>query len=154
MPGGPGVRIDGLDEFRKELRKLDDAKTWTKELSKVHQTIGREVRGWSRGIASGMGGTHAHFAGAISGGGGVTGAKVGVGRAEANAAFWGAKQRTGWNAGNTAANQPSWVGANWEVGAPGQGPYAMNQAIHSHLDDIIDDVGRGVDHVSRRAFND
>ena len=154
MPSGPGVQVRGLAEFRRELKKLDNSRTWTKELSKVHQAIGREVRGWSRGIASGMGGTHAHFAGAITGGGGVTGAKVGVGRPAANAAFWGAKQRTGWNALNKSQNQPSWVGSNWEVGAPGQGPYAINQAIHSHMERIIDTYGDGVDTIAGRAFND
>jgi hypothetical protein len=80
-----------------------------------------------------------------------TGARVGVSNRMANAAFWGAKQRTGWNAGNATPNLPDWIGNSWKVGGPG-GPYGINPAIRTHMDDIIKAYREGIDALMDEAF--
>lgn len=85
-----------------------------------------------------MGGVQRHFASAIRGYGGAAGARVGVGRPEANAAFWGAKQSSGWNAGNPTPNLPAWVGNTWDVASPVGGPYAINPVIYRRQNDIAE----------------
>lgn len=98
-----------------------------------------------------------HFAGSIYGTGSARQAAVGV-RREANAAFWGAKKRTGWYAAQKYAGgptqHPEWVGNNWDVGVLGQGPYAINPAIFHELDNIERAYGEAVEDIARRAFPD
>lgn len=147
------VEVVGLKELRRELRRLDDPRGWTKQLTAVNRGLGRQGAQWAQGAAGGMGGVQAHFAGSIRGYGNASGARIGV-AGKANAAFWGAKQRTGWNARNQTANQPEWVGAGWEVAVAGQGPYAINSALAAHVDDIVDLYAEGIDDLTRRAFPD
>lgn len=144
------VQVQGLAELRKELKLLNAGKKWTQELSKLSRKVSRSVVMWSRGEATGM---QAHFARNIRGTGGPAGARIGIDRV-ANAAFWGAHKRTGWNDGNGPANQPAWVGASWQVGVAGQGPYAINPAIADHMDEIIEMYGDGIDDITSRAFPD
>lgn len=156
MPGA-GVEVVGLAEFRRELGQLDNPKGWTRELAKVHRRIGNETGRAASGLASGLGGPFSHFAGAIKGGGGVTGAKVGI-SPQANATFWGAKKHTGWYGaekyrGSAGRQHPTWVGAGWEVGGPG-GPYAINQTIAARMETILGDFVDGIDDIARRAFPD
>lgn len=148
------AQVVGLDELRRELRKLEEPRAWSKELGAVHRVIGRKAAGWAQAEAGRMGGVQKHFATAIRGYGTVQAARIAVARPEANAAFWGAKQRTGWNAGNQTPNQPAWVGNSWQAGVRGQGPYAMNDALADHIDDVIDEYGDGIDRLTRRAFPD
>lgn len=155
MPAAPAVRVEGLDDFRRDLKQLEGASRWNKELGKAQRTIGTKVAGWSASTASGMGGPFAHFAGAIKGAGGATGAKVSV-AAQANATFWGAKKNTGWNVNarpGSRPQHPAWVGASWEAGVAGQGPYAINNTIAAHTDDILRMYGEAVDQVAADAFN-
>ena len=98
-----------------------------------------------------MGGPQRHFAKAIRARGGVAGARLTIGDTNAYAAFWGAKQRTGWNAGNSTPNLPEWVGNSWKVGGPG-GPYAINPAIRNHMDDILKAYREGIDALMDEAF--
>lgn len=148
------IEVEGLKEFRKELRQLADGKTWAKELGTVQRTLAKKVAGWAKSDASGMGGPAGHFASSIKGAGGAAGAKITV-APKANAAFWGAKRRTGWNAGNNGRPQhPRWVGAGWDVGVAGQGPYAINSAIAAHMDEIEREYWSGVDDLTSRAFPD
>ena len=152
---GP-VQVVGLDDFRKELRQLEDPKPWLRELSAAHRVIGREAAAKAQGAARQMGGPQAHFAGSIRGYGSAAGARVGVADRKANAAFWGAKQdRTGWNAGNGGRpNQPKWIGNTWPVGDPNRGPYAINPAIHDYLPQAEETYGDALDDLMRRAFPD
>lgn len=153
MPAA-GVEIVGLAEFRRELKQLEDSKGWNRELAKVHRKIGTDTGRAASGIAGGMGGPYSHFAGAIRGGGGVTGAKVAISSA-ANATFWGAKKRTGWYAAQRyqggPAQHPRWVGTGWEVGGPG-GPYAINQTIAARMNETLRDFEEGIVDIARRAF--
>ena len=92
-----------------------------------------------------MGGVQAKFAGAITGRGAASGARIGLSGNKANAAFWGAKQRSGWNVRNDTPNLPEWVGNSWDVGGAGQGPYAINDTIAKRTDEILEMYGDAID---------
>jgi hypothetical protein len=139
------VEVVGLPAFRKQLRQLENPRRWTTELGRVHRDLAKDVASAARGAASGMGGPQRKFAGAIVGRGGASGARIGLRGNDANAAFWGAKQRTGWNAGTETPNLPKWVGNSWEVGAAGQGPYAINATIAARMDEILEQYGDAID---------
>lgn len=154
-----GVQIVGLPELRRELRKLDDPKGWTKELSLANRTIAKKAAAWAQSEASGMGGPQAHFARAIRGYGTVTGARIGINNGNANAAFWGAKKRTGWYArgrysGSSGQQHERWIGNGWDVARRGQGPYAINASLADNLNRIVDLYGDAIDDITRRAFPD
>lgn len=96
-----------------------------------------------------------HFSGSIYGTGSASKASIAV-RQEANAAFWGARKRTGWYAAPKYAGgppqHPEWVGNSWDVGQLGQGPYAINPAIYHELDNIDRAYLQSIDDLARRAF--
>lgn len=167
MPGATGstsgAAIDaiGLKEFRRQLREID--RELTKELRVINKKVADEAAAKAKDIASGMGGVQARAASAIRGKANQRDARIGVlatGRnAMANVAFWGAKRRTGWySAGRYASSStpqhPEWVGNSWDVGAAGQGPYAINEAINRNLDALLDIFRDGIEDLARRAFND
>lgn len=149
-----GVEITGLRAFRKELKTLENPRQWTTELGRLNRTIAKEAAAESRSAAQAMGGPQRHFAAAIKGYGSAAAARVRIADENAYAAFWGAKQRTGWNAGNQTPNQPEWVGASWDVAVRGQGPYAINDTIAENADRYADMYGDGLMDIARRAFPD
>lgn len=148
------VRVEGLKELRKVLKQAEDPKAWGKELGRANRDGARQVASWAQGEARAMGGPFAHFAGEISGRATQTAARVQI-DSTANATFWGAKGRSGWNYGNAGAPQhPAWVGASWEVGVVGQGPYAINETIARRSVEI-DAIYRSViDRILSEAFSD
>jgi hypothetical protein len=158
--------VVGLKELRRELKKLENPREWSKELAKVQRTVAQDVAAKAQIKASGMGGVQKHFAKAIRGRGTVLGARIAVGGrksrnggAEANAAFWGAKKRTGFYAryrfkDSTAQQHPTWIGNSWDVAVKGQGPYAINDAIAEELPETIDKYADAVLALTRRAFPD
>lgn len=151
---GQALEVRGLKEFRKELRQLADGKTWTKMLGQEQRDLAKVAAGWAKSDAAGLGGPFRRFAGAIAGRGGATGARISI-KPEANATFWGAKKRTGARnivRGDGRPQHPEWVGASWDVAVAGQGPYAINSALASHLDDIERMYGDGIDRVVKAAF--
>ena len=149
-----GVEVLGLSAFRKELRQLEDPKPWTRELGKVNREVAKQGAEWARAAATAMGGPQKHFAGAIRGYGSAASARIAVKDQDAYAAFWGAKQRTGWNAGNKTPNQPEWVGNSWDAAVHGQGPYAINDALATRLRQLEALYINGIDDITRRAFPD
>lgn len=151
-----GVQIVGLDELRRELRRLENPREWAKALGRIHRSVALEVAKTARSYAQSNGGSQKHFAAAIRGYGSVQAARVGIARPEAFAAFWGAKQsHTGWNTGNEGRpNQPEWVGNAWDVGVKGQGPYALNDAVADRIDWAVDTIWAEVDSLTRAAFPD
>ncbi len=152
MAGRPPVQIEGLNEFRRELRDLTGDSTWTRVLGQANRAVAGDTAGWARLEALGMGGVWAHFARSISGAATPTSARIQITGAS-NAAFWGAKRSTGWNAGNDGRPQhPDWVGASWDVGMAGQGPYAINQSIADHVDEIVELFADALDDLVRQAF--
>jgi hypothetical protein len=147
------IQVKGLNNFRLELARID--KKWPKELLKVHKTISREVSVQARLFATGTGPMQHHFAKAITGDATQRVAAVRV-APKANAAFWGAKKRTGWYGrrryGKSPGRQfPPWVGNSWEPGGAG-GPLAINPAIRHDLPKIEKRFNEMVEEVSRRAF--
>ena len=84
-----------------------------------------------------MGGQQAHFAGALFGRATATQARIEVagdrsprGKVRANPAFWGRRA-------HQDKGKP-WIETSWDVGVPGEGPYAINSAIGRHRDDRDD----------------
>lgn len=147
------VEVEGLKEFRRELRALSGDSTWTRALGQVNRALAGEAATWAQIEASGLGGPFAHFADTITGAATATAARIQVPKV-ANATFWGAKERTGWNAGHDGRPQhPEWVGSSWDVAGPG-GPYALNAALADHLDEIVDGYGDALDELARKAFPD
>ena len=149
---GPAVEVEGLAEFRRQLKAVD--KAWTKELTKAHRALGVQVRDWSRAEARSMGGPFAKFAGKINAGGRATGAWAGI-QPVANAVFWGAKKHTGWYSRprffDSSAQHPPWVGNSWDVGGT-DGPYAINRTIRNRSDEIVERFGVLIDQICRDAF--
>jgi len=153
------INVVGLDEFRKELKKLEEPKAWTRELTATHKLIARDVTAKARTKAEGMGGPYRHFARAIRGYGTQTSARVGIGSAGrgqrnwgANATFWGVKDPvSGWNRSRTPNLVTEWVGAQWDI-APGQGPVAIVDTIVAETPHIIERYGDALEDITRRAF--
>lgn len=152
----PAIYVRGLREFRSELRRIDRSggTAWARELGAAHRDVGKLVAGKAQGKARAMGGPQAHFADRVRGRGTQANARVSV-ASVANASFWGAKKRTGWNARNpdSRPQHPHWIGTSWQPGGPG-GPYAINPAIKENLPMILTAYRGAVDRVARRAFPD
>ncbi len=154
------VRVVGLDEFRRELRGLGPE--WPKALRAAHKEIADRGAGYSRGVATSMGGVQARAAGAIKGYATDKAAKIGI-RAGARTkmafvAFWGADQHTGWYANRryagSARQHPAWVGNSWDAAVAGQGPYAINEALARHLSSLLDEYFEAITKLARQAFPD
>jgi len=143
------VKIDGLKELRKELKKLEDAKPWLKHLTATNRDIANDVAGWSRAAAVAMGGQQRHFADALFGRATQTQARVEIagarspkGKVRANPAFWGRN------------SQGNWIGASWDVGVTGEGPYAINETVARRSVEIEARFRRLIDEVTGDAFPD
>jgi hypothetical protein len=155
------IRVVGMDELRKELRQLEQPKTWMRELTATHKIIARDVAGKARSAADGMGGPYRHFSRAIRGYGSQTSARIGIGSAGrgqrnwgANAAFWGVKDPiTGWNKSRVPNQVTEWVGNTWDI-ATGQGPVAIVDTIVQETPYIINRYGDMIEEITRRAFPD
>ena len=83
------VEVEGLKEFRRELRALSGDSTWTRALGQVNRSLAGEAATWAQIEATGLGGPFAHFADTITGAATATAARVQVAKV-ANATFWGA----------------------------------------------------------------
>lgn len=148
---GAAVEVEGLKEFRKALKAVDPA--LAKEITKVHRDIAQMVGARAVGMASGMGGSTAHFATSIRPRGSAAGARLDV-QPKANAAIFGAKKRTGWPNvvhGQGRPQHPAWVGSGWEPGGAG-GPRGINPAIRASLTQIDDMFLDGIEEAARKAF--
>lgn len=155
-PQNEALRIEGLDEFRRDLRHAADPKAARREFKKADVMIAKEVAPIAAGFARGYGGETAHFAARIRGGATAKGAYLAV-NPKGNAAVWGAKKRTGWNARpvkpGAKAQHPPWVGNTWQVGGPG-GPRGLNDAIRERSERIVAHYGEAIGHVAAQAFPD
>jgi len=146
------AEIRGLKEFRRQLKDVDAY--WVKELRKASKDVADEGASHARREAASLGGVQAHAAKAIKGYATATEARVGIlagkRHPEANAAFWGAKRRTGWYGFNRyrvsrAIQHPVWVGNAWEPAVRGQGPYAINDALATHLESLLNRYRKSID---------
>lgn len=155
---GGGVQVLGLREFRAALRELDQR--WDSAFSLAHQRIATQGANYARARARSMGGVQAKAASAIGGKHTTAQARVAVLPSAidrmANVAFWGAKRHTGWYAKgryrNSPDQHPPWVGNSWEPMVAGQGPYAINEALAQHRDELLDEYLEAVTGIAQRAF--
>jgi hypothetical protein len=157
MAGPAAVEIEGLKDFRKELKALGPE--WPKALRKQYKTISDHVAQRAAAKASSLGGVHAKAAPKIKGHATASEASVGVpSGGAASVGVWGAKRHTGWYAkpqyADSPPQHPKWVGNSWEPGVAGQGPYAINSAIAAELPFIEQAFGAAIDDVTARAFPD
>ena len=156
----PAVQVVGLTELRRELRKLEEPRGWTRELSSVHRTLALDLEPKAQAAAASLGGQQRHFARSIKGYGSATGARLGIASAGkgqknwgANAATWGVVDNiTGWNRSSTPNLKVRWVGNTWDV-AQGQGPEPIVDTIVRETPHIVNSYGGMVDDLTRRAFN-
>jgi hypothetical protein len=142
------VHVEGLKEFRAGLKEAGVG--WPRQLTKTNQELARWLAPMATSAAQSVGGATKHFASSIRGMGTQASARLEV-EQRANAAFWGAKKRTGWNRGNATPNQPAWVGNSWDPGGSG-GPYAINATIAANLDAIEERYGVAIEELTHLAF--
>lgn len=154
----PVIVVRGLNEFRKELRDLEDGKELGKALARAQRDIAKDAAKWAQVEARRMGGAQRHFAARVAGRATQSGARIEISKKEANAAFWGARKRTGWFGSHRYRGYPSqhlpWVEASWEVAVEGEGPYAINRALARHLPEILAMYEKAMDDVFAQAFPD
>ena len=143
------VKIEGLAGFRQELRKPESDTNWNLELTRGMRSIAQKAAAWSQDEATAMGGQQAHFAGALFGRATASQARIEVagprspkGKVRANPAFWGRN------------SQGNWIGASWQVGVSGEGPYAINETIARRYVEIEARMRRLIDDLAGRAFPD
>lgn len=132
MAGKAVVEIKGLKEFRRDLKAVDPE--LPKQMRKLQKELADDARDMAQGIASGMGGEAAGATGTIRSYATQLSASVGVASGtRGSSAYWGTKKHTGWYAAgryrHSVRQHPVWVGAGWEPGVAGQGPYAINDAL-------------------------
>lgn len=158
---GPAVQVEGLSGWLREVRRLEEPKTWTRELVGTHKAIAKHIEPLAQAEARSLGSQQRHFAGAIKGYGTTTAARLAIqgGRKGqrnwgANASTWGVVDNvTGWNRSSTPNLKVSWVGNSWDI-AQGQGPTALVNPIVRETPWVINTYGRAFDSLSRRAFPD
>lgn len=160
MPAA-AVRVEGLNAWRRELRKLEEPKVWTKELAAGNRGLAKSLAPLAQHRARSLGGQQRHFAEAIRGYGSASSARLGIssgGKGQrnygANASTWGVKDNvSGWNKSKTPNLKVPWVGNTWDIAA-GQGPTAIVETIVAETPYIIRTYGGVIDSVTRRAFPD
>ena len=155
-----GAYVAGIDALVAALR--DMGPEWAKELKTAHKDVADRAAQWAQWEAASSGTRQQQAAmGAIRGQGRDTEARIFISRSKstpfAGAAFWGAKRRTGWYGaakfkGSTGRQFLPWVGNSWDVAVAGEGPYAINDALAEHLDDILEFFNLAIDRVTAKAF--
>jgi len=150
--------ISGLREFRAALRaSMAQA---PELLEDAHKKLADKAADLARARARGMGGVQARAASAIGGRGDEQAARISVlpSRVDkfGNVAFWGAIRHSGWYANprydGSTAQHPPWVGNDWDVAVAGQGPYAINDALAEHLDELLEFYEQMLDELSDGPF--
>lgn len=144
--GRTGGQIRGLAEFQRELRTLD--RKLGSELRKGLKRAAEVAASGARSRASSGNRMQASAAATIKAQAEQRAAKISFGSARVPygvGAFMGAKA---W------PQFLPWVGATWRVGERGEGPYLINQGIADRMDAMLDEVGREIETLSRKAFPD
>jgi hypothetical protein len=141
------IEAKGMREFRRALK--DAGKEWPKELRAAQRDLVKPIETAARARADAYGGVRRKAKNAIRASAGArqtaVGITIGTNRYPfSSGAFFGAKRYPQFS---------GWVGNDWEAGAHGEGPYAINDAVADHTDRIIETYGEMVDRVARRAFD-
>lgn len=144
-------------ELNRDLRKLSDPDLLG-ELKRANERAAEVFADKAYSLAFRLGGIHRKERGAIKARKQANKVAVGVSATKTHpaalVAFWGAKKRTGWNAGHGGKPQhPKWVGNTWGVGVKGQGPYALNDAIadEATFREARREYEQGIDDLAKRA---
>ena len=147
------------------LRRLSRDPEWKKELRKTNAPVSKLGADLSRKEMRGSGDRQlARAAAGVRAAPTSTAAKVRVsGRVatsttpmSALAPVFGTRGRTGWFAApryRTGANNPPWIGNNWEIGGPG-GPRGINPALTNGTEQILDEFEKAAWATLARAFPD
>lgn len=156
------------------LRRLEDARAWTRELRRGYRKVGTKAAGWARAEMRGHELAQVRRAArAVRGSSTSTSARISVGGRSvpgALAAVWGTKGPTGWYAGwrngqmderrrfgyrgaaRARPNQPAWVGNSWQMATRGQGPRGLNDALADNQGELLDMFAAEAESVMGRAF--
>jgi len=144
------VRVEGLDEFRRELKKID--KALGKELRLVHLKVADLVSGRAQGAAPGG------VRGAVRPRATQKSAFVSIypNPPYALGMFMGMKRRSGWYAkgryrSSSGRQFEPWIGNSWDPG-DGGGPYYIGPVISASVDDVIDLYGDEIELLAAKAF--
>lgn len=134
----PPVKVEGLAEFRRDLKQMGTA--LPKELRLGFKKIADHVADDTRSSFSGRGGVAPKVAASVKSSAQQTGAAVQFGGDQypwAMGAEFGSSQFTQF---------PSWRGSGQDAG------YSFYPSIRKAREHIVDDVAQMLDHVARLAF--
>jgi hypothetical protein len=155
------IEVQGGKKFRRDLRAVDEKAN--RKMTDIHKGIATHTQTAAKANAAAGGGAYAKAKSAITRLANSSSASIGVHDTNrvpfAEATFWGAKRRSGWYAqqkyAESAGRQfPEWVGNNWTVGAPNEGPYVLNYTVAEEIPKVMDLYSRGVDDMFSEAFPD
>jgi hypothetical protein len=137
------VRIEGLADFRRELKALSEALPG--ELRDLNKEIADKVAGTARSSFQGRSGSAPKVAGTVKSYGQATGAAVAIG----GGSTIGGQVAMGNEFGSVAHKQfPAWRGNDAGAG------YSLYPAIRRGTSDIEDTYGDRLERLARRAFPD
>jgi hypothetical protein len=152
--GSGGAKVVGLDELRRELKRLDDAGL-IGELKDVNYEVASSVIGPMKSKAAGIGAMEARAAATLSASKAAARAQVNFGGAKAPFAG-GAEFGAGRDSIRSRASG-SYVGYRqfnpWR-GNGGDAGYFMYPTIRDRMDDIVERYGDGIEKITRKAFPD
>lgn len=151
------VRIRGLQEFRRELRKANGS--LSNEMRTIHRRVSDLVARRAQASMAGGGRQASAAAGAIKARATNRSATIDTVAKPpfALGVIWGQRRRSGWYAakryeGSSGRQFPKWVGNQWDPGDFGGKPYHVGDAINDSLDEIDEIYLEGIDELTRRAF--
>lgn len=152
--GTDSIKVAGLDELRRELRRLDTPGL-VDELKTVNYDVAEQVVGWAQANAARWGPMDQRAAATLSAARAQKAARVRLGGARAPFAQ-GAEFGAGHNKPRPTArgtvrgwNQfRSWRGNGADAG------YWLYPAIRDHTDEIVERYGDGLERITAKAFPD
>lgn len=149
------VKVDGLDQFRREIKRVD--RELGKDLRRIHVKVAELVADKAKAASPDR------EAQGIKGRGTQKAALVRVSATARNprvlGVFMGMRRRSGWYANiryrqSRARQFDPWVGSQWDPGERGGEPYFIGDAINSSVDDVIELYGDEIMDLAARAFPD
>ena len=122
-------RVEGVDELRRSLKAVDGG---VKQLRKANKDVAKAVEGRSRSRSGSGTAQQAKAAKALLGTGEASRAVLKI-RNLGSVPFG-----IGAVMGALAWKQfPPWVGNNWTLGQPGEGPYVLRDVFDKDFDEVV-----------------
>jgi len=122
-------RVEGVDELRRSLKAVDGG---VKQLRKANKDVAKAVEGRSRSRSGSGTAQQAKVAKALLGTGEASRAVIKI-RNLGSVPFG-----IGAFMGALAWKQfPPWVGNNWTLGQPGEGPYVLRDVFDKDFDEVV-----------------